>query len=216
MHRFALAFILLGLHAHANVVLDRHVVALPSLSETLVRTAQTPSVVSLEATVEGYQMKCFEYRRVTVNGRHPSCGQFIETRLICKTPHVLDTEDECHNPTMFDRYQQSIVNRSCVHEEFRCARTEKISNGLKQQKFQMNFSRIQKLKGDETETYALSITDSSASLGGQLEYQDSWVHSLASVSTLKPYRVQRENGALVVSPARRRGSFGSADAAALD
>ncbi len=186
MKWIALIFVLATAPAFANeVVLDRGLVDIEGQVIQLVRTDLSPKKVTLRAQLESYEIKCVERGIVVVDGPHPSCGQYTTQELNCHNRSM--TFGTCDEPSTWDSYSTRIHNNSCVHEEIQCVQFDRITHGLKEEFFTVNFINLPKLRPGQRETFQLSIRDwAAASTQPRSSF---YTGELKRIKTLKKYKV---------------------------
>lgn len=168
-----------------EVVLDRVTVDIEGQVIQLVRTDLSPKQVTLRAQLESYKIKCAERGIVVVDGPHPSCGQYTSEARVCH--HPSDDSYTCSNPSAFDRWETTIHNNSCVHEEIQCVRFDRIDHGLKEEVFTVNFVNLPKLRPGQREIFQLSIRDWAA--GSRQPRSSFYTGELKRIKTLRKYKV---------------------------
>lgn len=172
-----------------EIVLDRAAVDIEGTVIQLVRTDLSPKKVTLRAQLESYEIKCVERGIVVVEGPHPSCGQYTTETRVCH--HPSDESYTCSHPSPFDRWETTIHNNSCVHEEIQCVQFERIDQGEKEELFTVNFIGLPKLRPGERETFQFSIRDWAA--GSRQSRSSFYTGELKSLSTLKRYKIISKN-----------------------
>lgn len=165
-----------------EVVIDGSAVEIEGDSVILVRTAQSPSSVTLKKTVQTWISKCVKKAIRTVDGPHPSCGQYTVDNVSCHDPAGEDPMGGCRNPSPFDSSYTSIRDHSCVHDEIYCAEFERIYDEPEERVYTVKFTKVARLYGDQRERFEFSVKI----IGEKYPYV---LESLKVLEGLKKYKV---------------------------
>lgn len=173
-------FAFLSVHSFAQVVLDKEEIALDKEIETLVRTADTPSVVKILQTKEQFATRCLESASEEVYGQDESCGIRMVLEEYCPAGYLSDLSD----PNCFhNKYYREVPElKSCLHVETTCLKSEQFSLGFKTFDWTIDFKKLPELTSGQEETFKLELY---SSVNGRIVPQ----------KTIKKYKVLHNRNA---------------------